>query len=683
VTSSRRTTTDRRSSPSRGRGRSPRRAPRATKRVESRAPRPDRSGTRAPARSGPGRDRDRSGGGSARRRWGWRVAGDPHRRAIALLGVLLLLFTGLVVRLVMVQVVGADRYVAYGESQRVQGIDLAAGRGSIFDRNGYDLAVTIPQRSVVADPRLVTRPAEVARVLAPLLGLDEGQVREELSRESAFVYIARRVPDEVADRVEAAVEAEDLEGVWFVEEPQRFNPAGELGRSVIGQVGVDNAGLSGLELQYDEALTGTPGELVLERDPEGRTIPAGRHHFEPAEPGDDLFLTIDRGLQFEAERVLREHVLATGALAGTAIVSDPETGEIRALVNLTADGQSGQVVDSGNNLAVTANYEPGSVSKVITLAAALEEGVVTPDTTFQVPGSLRVGDHTFSDSHDHPTETYTVAEILSESSNVGTIMVAQQLGEQRLYDYLRGFGFGQPTELGFPNEVWGAFPEPEDWSGTSIGTIPIGHGISVTAMQMLSAYNTIANDGVYVPPRLVGEILDADGERHRVPMEETHRVLSPQTAGQMRQMMADVVAGGTGELAAIDGYEVAGKTGTARKPAPGGGYLWPDGRYHYVATFAGFMPASDPRLSVIVVLDEPRGDFASATAAPTFADLSRYALRLLRIPPPASQVAATGGDDTAAVRGVAAPAAAPTAPPSTAPPSTLVRPWRARPATRG
>jgi cell division protein FtsI (penicillin-binding protein 3) len=644
VPTSRRTEPARRS-PVRGRGRSPRRAPRATKRAELRAPSTtttdDKAGRRAGAdtdarrwRAGSGRGgRGRLGdsAGRLRRRWGWRTAGDSHRRAVALLVVLVLLFGVITVRLVAVQVVGAGRYVAYGESQRVQGIELAAGRGSIFDRNGYDLAVTIAQRSVVADPRLVTRPSSTARTLAELLGTDVDEVREQLTRDSSFVYVARRVPDDIAD----AIEAEELDGIWFVEEPQRFNPAGELGRSVLGSVGVDNDGLSGLELMYDDSLRGEPGELVLERDPEGRTIPAGRHHLDAAEPGEDLILTIDRGLQHEAERVMQQYVQSTGARGGTAIVSDPQTGEIRALVNLEVDG-AGQAIDSGNNMALTANYEPGSVNKVVTLAAAMEEGVVTPETTFEVPDTLDVGGHTFSDSHSHATESYSVAEILSESSNIGTIMVAQQLGEDRLYDYLRDFGFGEHTALDFPQEVQGAFPEPDDWSGTSIGTIPIGQGISVTAMQMLHAYNTIANDGVYVPPRLVDERVDAEGERHEVPREGTHRVVSPTTAAQMRLMMASVVSDGTGEAAAIDGFDVAGKTGTARKPSPTGGYTWPDGNYHYAATFAGFMPAADPQLSVIVVLDEPRGNFASATAAPAFQELSRYALRLLRVPPPAT-----------------------------------------------
>jgi cell division protein FtsI (penicillin-binding protein 3) len=536
------------------------------------------------------------------------------------------------VRLAWVQVVRADRYARYGDGQRIEAIQLAPGRGGIYDRNLLDLAITQPQRTVVADPRLVTDPRATAARLAELLGQDEAAIYDELTRDAAFAYIARRVPDGVADRIEA----EELEGIRFVEEAKRFNPADGLARSVLGRVGVDNEGVSALELQYDEELSGAPGELVLEHDPEGRTIPAGRHDLDPAEPGEDLILTLDRNLQFEAEQVMADAIRSTESSGGTAIISNPETGDIYALVNMEVDEATGEPVDDGNNLAVTANYEPGSVNKVITLAAALEEGLVTPDTTLQVPDTLRVADHTFSDDHSHPTEDLTVTDILTQSSNVGTIMMAQEVGSETLSEYLRAFGFGEATALDFPAEAAGAIPAPEDWSGTSIGTIPIGQGISVTAMQMLYAYNAIANDGVYAPPRLVGEIVDSEGERRAAPAGQSHRVVSPTTAAQMRQMMANVVAEGTGEAANIEGYQVAGKTGTARKPAEEGGYVWDDGRMHYISTFAGFMPADDPKLSIIVVLDEPRSTYASSSAAPVFAELSRYALRHLRLPPPAA-----------------------------------------------
>jgi cell division protein FtsI (penicillin-binding protein 3) len=558
---------------------------------------------------------------------------DPRRRAIALLAVFGLLCLAVVVRLVDVQVVRSGRYVSYGEAQRIEPIVLPAGRGAIFDRNDNELAISIPQKTVYADPRLVTDPAAAARRLARVLELDRGgraELQQRLSSDAEFVYVARRVSDEVAERVDRL----DIAGVDFLEEPARFNPGGDLAESVLGEVGIDNDGLSGLEQRYDDLLSGTPGELIREIDPEGHTIPAGRHHIEPAERGDDMVVTLDRGLQYEVEQVLADQIRSVGAKGGTAIVSQPETGEILALANLESDPATGAVAGSGNNLAVTANFEPGSVNKVITMSAALEEGIVTPDTVMQVPDTLRVADHTFSDSHSHPTEDYTVTRVLAESSNVGTIEIAQQVGAERLDEYLRRFGFGERTALGLPHEEEGQLLDPDDWYGTSIGSIPLGQGISVTAMQMLYAYNTIANDGVYLPPSLVQATVDADGERQPVEPADGRRVVSPTTAGQVRAMLAEAVATGTGTSAQIDGYQVAGKTGTARKPQPGGGYTDEAGRYHYVSTFAGFIPAGDPKLSIIVVIDEPTGSpYAAEVAAPAFAEIGRYALRQMRIPP--------------------------------------------------
>ncbi|HEY3140359.1 MAG TPA: penicillin-binding protein 2 [Acidimicrobiales bacterium] len=612
-----------------------------------------------------------SNGGSRRRARGWRDAGDPRRRAITLLGLLAALFGVVGARLVWVQVIGADRYVAYGDDQRLNTIHLVADRGSIFDRNHYDLAVTLPQQTVVADPRLITNPqataATLATLLAPLGTTDEAKIYKQLTRKSAFAYIARRIPDDIASQIEA----QNIEGIRFVDEAKRINPSGDLGRSVLGQVGVDNEGLSALELQYDEALSGRPGELVLETDPEGRTIPAGRHDLTPATPGDDLILTLDRNLQYQAEQIMRDAIGSTQSLGGTAVVSNPETGEIYAMVNMEVDPNTGEPVISGNNLAVTLSYEPGSVLKVITLGAAVQEGLVAPDTTLRVPDRLQVADHEFTDDHEHLTMNYTVTDILRKSSNIGTILVAQDLGKQKLYDYLRAFGFGDRTALEFPGEAAGAYPKPSDWSGTSIGTIPIGQGIAVTPMQMLYAYNAIANDGVYVPPRLVGEVVDEDGNRTPTSSGEPRRVVSQTTASQMREMMVHVVDDGTGEAAGVEGYQVAGKTGTARKPAPNGnGYLWDDDRYHYISTFAGFMPANDPKLSIIVVLDEPADTYASSTAAPAFKELARHALRTLRLAPPVTDPQ-TGvplfGADSPLIR--SDPAAAPEPPPDAAPAS--------------
>ncbi len=575
-----------------------------------------------------------------------------------------MLFAVIVVRLAFVQVVGADRYVAYGEEQRIEPIEVAGGRGAIYDRNGNDLAISIPRTTVAADPGIPAikeDPAGVARRLAPVLGLDAADLAAQLRADTRFVFLARQVDDQVAE----AVEDLDIEGILTFDEQARFNPTGDMAQSLIGRVGIDNDGLSGIEASYDGALTGESGRLIVERDLQGRTIPAGRHQVEPAEPGDDLILTIDRNLQYEVENILARQVGATGAQGGTAIVSDPETGEVLALANVVLDPATGVVGNSTKNTAVTDNYEPGSVNKMITLAAALEEGLVTPDQVIQVPPSLRVADHTYTDAHPG---NHTVTDVLALSSNVGTIKIAQQLGAERLHEYLGRFGFGQPTDLGLPHEVEGAVPDVADWSGTSIGSIPLGQGISVTALQMLFAYNVVANDGVYVPPTLVAATRDAEGERHPVGPEDARRVVSPTTAAQLRAMLAEVIENGTGRAAAIEGYEAGGKTGTARKPQPEGGYRDAAGNFHYIATFAGFLPADDPKLSIVVVIDEPTtSPYAAQVAAPAFRDIGRYAARTMRVAPgpPAPRAPLAIPQDDAPVRAQPAP------PPTAAPTTTL------------
>jgi cell division protein FtsI (penicillin-binding protein 3) len=553
---------------------------------------------------------------------------------VGLLLAVLLCFVAVAVRLVQVQVVDPGRYTAFGLAQRQRDVILPADRGSIFDRNGNDLAVSIPQRTVWADPRLVEDPEGTARSLQRLLHLDEAATQAlavKLGNGKSFTYVQRRVPDEVAEAVEQA----HLPGIALLEEPKRFKPAGDLARSVLGDVDVDNLGLTGLEKKYDDLLTGVPGELEVEQGPGGRTIPAGERRITPAQRGDDLVLTLDRSLQYEAERALGAQILAKGAKGGTAIVTRPDTGEVLALANLLRDPKTGALKATGNDAAVTSIFEPGSVNKVITVAAAIEEGLVSPTTQLVVPDHYQVGDHVFSDHDPHPTEPWSVTRILTESSNIGTIKIAQSLGKDRLDTYLRRFGLGSKTALDLPFESAGILLDRSKFNATSMGAIPIGQGIAVTAMQMLAAYNVLANDGRYVPPKLVLETVDSKGVHHRTDAGEERRVVSQETAQQLRDMLVNVVAEGTGTRGGITGYAVAGKTGTARKPMPTGGYQDAAGHYHYVATFAGFVPAEKPALSIIVVIDEPTGDiYGGSVAAPVFADLAQYALRLFRIPPP-------------------------------------------------
>jgi cell division protein FtsI (penicillin-binding protein 3) len=622
-------------------------SPRDRRPATARPAAPRRGGTAREARPA-ARPRPRTGAGA--QPIGRVRAGRPHLRLVASLLVLLVGFGAITVRLVQVQALGGEEYTAYGAAQRFQDIALPAERGSIFDRNGNDLAMSLPQHTIWANPLLIEHPLEVATDLAAPLGLDAAATADLAARlegptpDTQFVYVARQVADEVAD----AVRELELPGIAFLDESKRFNPAGDLAHAVLGSTNIDNVGQSGLEMQFDDLLTGEPGQLVIEKDPDGRTIPGAEHQLEPAQRGDDLVLTIDRSMQYETERALRDQIEAKGAQGGIAIVSRPDTGEILALANLERDEETGELIATGNNLAATTVYEPGSVNKVITVAAALEEGLVTPETTLTVPDSLQVSDHLFTDHDPHPTEDYSVTRILTDSSNVGTIKLAQMLGKDRVDSYLRRFGFGTKTALDFPHEAPGILLDVDKFNGTSLGSIPIGQGIAVTAIQMLEAYNVLANDGVYVPPKLVLETVDSNGERHAAGGDDSRRVVSEETATRMREMLVNVVAEGTGTRGGITGYQVAGKTGTARKPLPTGGYGEP-GSYRYVANFVGFVPAEDPELSIIVVIDEPSGDiFGGTVAAPVFADLAQYGLRLLRIPPPLVQRQGPAPDTAAA-----------------------------------
>lgn len=514
-------------------------------------------------------------------------------------------------------------------AQRLHTVELPAQRGSIFDRNGNELALSVRQRTVWADPAQVEDPAATAAELAPVLGVGEPELRARLGDgTSRFVYLARQIDDQRAE----AVSALELAGVGLLDESRRFRPAGDVAASLLGNVDVDDRGLSGVELQYEGRLAGGPGELLVEQGIDGDTIAGGEHRLRPASRGDDLVLTIDRSLQYEVEQALAEQVTATTANGGMAVVMEPATGDILAMASVVAGDEGQPPRPTSDNAALTAVFEPGSASKVVTMSGVLEEGVARPDDVMSVPDSLQVGPKRFTDSESHPTRPMSVSEVLAESSNVGTITLARELGPERVDEYLRRFGFGRATGLGFPGESAGIVPVLEDWSSTTIGSIAIGQGVAVNTVQMLEALNTVANRGMRVAPRLVRSVIDAHGEEHPQPAAPSQRVVSAETAAEMTEMLALAVTDGTGVNAKIEGYPVAGKTGTARKPSavirgyePGA----------YMGVFAGFVPVGDPKLSAVVVLDEPQPYYGGVVAAPVFSEIAESGLRLLRIPPPA------------------------------------------------
>lgn len=548
----------------------------------------------------------------------------PALRLIWLLLSFVLAFGLVVGRLVHLQVVKAEPLELLGSKQRTDRIELPARRGGIYDRDGTPLAVSAEARALYANPRFIANPDLVAANIAPILDVDEEELAERLGRDSGFVYIARRVPVHLARKVLAL----ELPGVGALKETRRAYPSDALAGQVLGFVNIDNEGLSGIESTFDELLSGEPGEQIVERDPQGRPIPQGQNQVRAPVRGRDVRLTIDRDIQFAAEQALAAGVRNTNARGGQAIVMDPRTGEVLAMANhppLNPNDFGNAEPDARRNRVVTDVYEPGSVNKVVTAAAAIEAGLIDPGDVLVVPYRYRVAEKLFSDYAPHPTQRLTYAEALARSSNVGTIKVAERLGRKRLYQALRSFGFGERTGIGFPGESPGILSQPSKWYGTDMGTIPIGQGIAVTPLQVASVYATIANDGVRVPPTLVKEVngrAPKDGRKPR-------RVISPYTAAQVRSMLVGVVEGGTGVRAQVPGYLVGGKTGTARIPSTTRRGYTTD----IVTTFAGMAPADEPRLVVVVSLDNPRPRFSALTAAPVFKQILQFSLAHLGVRP--------------------------------------------------
>jgi cell division protein FtsI (penicillin-binding protein 3) len=529
-------------------------------------------------------------------------------------------------RLVLLQVRDAATYEALAAEQRVRRIALPAERGTIYDRSMHELALSLPAKAVYADPAMVVDPAATADRLAEVLGARPAELRRSLTAPSRFEYLARGVDLAVANRVRQL----DLPGIGFIDEPKRTYPGASLAAQVLGFVGVDGAGLAGLELQWDDVLAGRPGRMLVEQDPDGQSIPQGRLEVQEPRRGRDLVLTIDKDLQYFTEQALADAVERNGALGGTVIVMDPLTGDVLTMATnpgFDANAFTEAAAFVTKNRGVTDVYEPGSVNKVITASAALEEGVIGIRERLWVPPRYQVGDKVFGEAHPRPAMAMTLTDVIAESSNVGTIMTAQRLGSERLDAYLREFGFGVETGIRFPGESDGILLPEEEWWSTSMGTIPIGQGIAVTPLQMASVYATVANEGVRVAPRLVRGTVQGGAVVEREP-EVRARVVSTRTARLVTRMLAETVSSGTGTEAQLPGYWVAGKTGTARKPLEDAlGYS-----DEYVASFIGFAPARDPTVVVAAIIDEPDTVYGGVAAAPLFREVMEFALAHLRVP---------------------------------------------------
>jgi len=544
------------------------------------------------------------------------------------IGLLFAVFLGMLVlagaRAGWLGIVRADALQSAAATQQKADIEVPARRGTITDANGIELAISKPAQTIAATPYLIDEPAAVAARLARILREPEDDLlRKLVRRDTGFVYLARGVPTSRAERAQRL----EIEGLQFIPEYSREYPRRWMASQLLGNVGTEGVGLSGLEYSLDEGLGGRDGKRRLVRDALGDTIELREE--ERTVPGQHVRLTLDANIQDRTEEVLAEVGEQWKPKGATALVMDPRDGAILALANwprVDANKLYEAPEYALTNRATGATYEPGSTFKAFTVAAALEDGKVTPSTPFNLPPVLQVADREIRDSHPRGWETRDVAGILAQSSNVGAALIGRRLGARRFDEWVRRFGFGKRTGVDLPGEEAGIVLGYDDYSGSTAGNMAMGQGLAVTPMQMGAAYAAIANGGILREPHIVDSI-----GGHEQPLPAGERIISEQTAASVRKMLEGVLGpGGTATGAAIEGYELGGKTGTAEKPDETGGYS----KTKFVASFVGFVPAAHPRLLVAVMVDEPQGDIYGGTVAgPAFKQIASFALTNLRIAP--------------------------------------------------
>jgi len=567
---------------------------------------------------------------------------DRIRKIVAIAIVIFLLF-GL--RLIEIQAIRAKGYVDRADNELSKSATLLAPRGDIYDINGIELARSISAINIAVDQTVVNDPLNAAMVVAPILGMNPEELLPSLSGQKRYVLIAKDVQPSVWREVNDAIISYNTRVVktksdlnkrigGFVPERSyiRDYPSGKLTASLIGVVNDKGVGSGGLESSLNSILSGTNGKYVYANG-RGNIIPGSEEVRVEAKSGTSIRLTIDRDIQWVAQDAISQAVASSKAKSGTVIVMDPKTGEILAQASApTFDPNvpSSITVDKLNNPSVQEVYEPGSTGKVITVAAAMEEGLITPESVFSIPYSMKVSDAVFKDHEKHPTQRLTTAGLLAVSSNTGSIQIGQKLGKDNLYKYLTKFGIGQSTNSKLPGESAGILHPVENWSGTSLPTISFGQGYSLTAMQATSVFATIANNGVRVKPSILAGVIDESGKYAPAAANDSIRVLSEETAINMRAMMENVVSkNGTAPSAAIDGYRVAGKTGTAQR------YNTACGCYSgYTASFIGFAPADQPKYVVSVTIQDPKGmHWGGVLAGPVFKKVMGFVLQNQRISP--------------------------------------------------
>ena len=548
------------------------------------------------------------------------------RLRIIILFTLLLIGGGVLIgRVAWIQLFRTSDYQELAIQQRLKNVKVEPNRGFIYDRSGADLAVSASADTVVAAPPDVENPDQVAEKLAAILDGDREEIYDRLTRKAAAVYVARKIDEEEA----AEIRELNLSGIYFTEESRRFYPKDNLAAHILGFTGIDNQGLQGVELAYDSTLRGIPGRIAIESDAMGREIPEGISEYITPEDGNDLHLTTDYVLQYIAERELNRALQEHEAQGGTIMMMDPTTGEILAIANEPSYNPNEFAEFSPRrwrNRAISDSYEPGSTFKIVTAAAGLEEGVVRPNDKFHDPGYIEVAGQKLQCWKDGGHGEQTFSEVVQNSCNPGFVQVGQRVGEESFYDYIDAFGFGEKTEVRMPGEAKGLIYNINDVGPVELGTMSFGHGISVTPMQLISAVSAVANNGQLLRPQIVKEIRKPSGEliEEKEP-ELVRQVISKDTAETLRKLLTGVVEEGSGEKAAVEGYNIGGKTGTAK-------------HYQeelYDSSFIGLLPAEDPQLVTLVVLYGVSSYpyYGSQVAAPIFREVVSDAVRRLEISP--------------------------------------------------
>lgn len=535
-------------------------------------------------------------------------------------------------RLFTIMILQHHHLTKKAERQHQKTIIIEPQRGTIYDRKGKELAISIDLESLYGVPSEMEDPDFVAAKLSTVLGMSPQSIEKRLEGHRSFIWLDRKIDPERVKKIKAL--SLNTREIGFITESKRFYPKRVLASHLLGFVGMDNHGLEGIELNYERYLSGEKGWLILERDALGRDIFPSNHNYRPPSPGNNLLLTIDEVIQYITEKELDKGIERWKAKSAIAIVMDPRTGEILAMgvrPDFNPNNIGNYRASEWRNRAITDLYEPGSTFKVISAAAALEEGLVKPGDLFDCSrGMIEVGGRLIHDVHKNGILTFS--EVIQKSSNVGAIQIGMKLGKERFYKYIKGFGFGEKTGIDLPGEGSGKVREPRKWSGTSIGAISIGQEVSVTPLQVLRAFSAIANKGYLMRPYIVSEIRDNEGRVIKsFKPQVVRKVISEETSKRLTEILKTVVEeGGTATKAAIEGNMVAGKTGTSQKIDPKTGTY---SHERYVSSFVGFLPADDPKLSIIVVVDEPQGSiYGGSVAAPIFKEIAEQALTYLKIP---------------------------------------------------